>query len=80
MGAEENKGCQIKRKLKAAYIWQMATRYLYPVNLDFFFMAFLCVSHQGEFKNTIIVFGEKSMSKAFCRKTFFLPSFPIDFF
>jgi hypothetical protein len=39
-------------------------------------MAFLCVSQQREFKNTIDFVLKKSMSKAFCKtiegKTFFL--------
>jgi hypothetical protein len=48
-------------------------------------MAFLCVSQQGEFKNTIKTFLGKYMSKTFGRKklrkkSFFLLSFPIDFF
>jgi hypothetical protein len=48
-------------------------------------MAFLCVSQQGEFKNTTKTFWGKSMSKAFGRKsyekkkTFFLSSFPFGF-
>jgi hypothetical protein len=35
-----------------------------------FFMAFLCVSQQGEFKNTTIVFGKSTCQKlfAFCQK------------
>jgi hypothetical protein len=32
-------------------------------------MAFLCVSQQGEFKNTIKTFLGKSMSKTFGRKS-----------
>jgi hypothetical protein len=43
------------KKMKAAYIWQMINqvgRYL-PFFFFFFLMAFLCVSQQGEFKNTI---------------------------
>jgi hypothetical protein len=32
-------------------------------------MAFLCVSQQGEFKNTTKTFWGKSMSKAFGRKS-----------
>jgi hypothetical protein len=47
-------------------------------------MALLCVSQQGEFTNTIFL-GGKSMSiflaeKAEKKKTFFLSSFPLDFF
>jgi hypothetical protein len=60
--------------LKAAYIWQMATKWgrclLFSSS---FFMAFWCVSQQGEFKNAIKSFCPKknwgkSMSKAFGRK------------
>jgi hypothetical protein len=36
---------------------------------EIFFMAFLCVSQQGEFKNTIKNFLGKSMSKTFGRKS-----------
>jgi hypothetical protein len=48
-------------------------------------MAFLCVSQQGEFKNTIKKFGENTCQKLSGekveeKKTFFLSSFPIDFF
>jgi hypothetical protein len=49
-------------------------------------MAFLCVSQQGEFKNTIKNFLEKIHVKNFWPKklrekqTFFLSSFPVDFF
>ena len=49
-------------------------------------MAFLCVSQQGEFKNTIKNFLGKIYVKNFWpkklreKKTFFLSSFPIDFF
>jgi hypothetical protein len=49
-------------------------------------MAFLCVSQQGEFKNTIKNFLGKVYGKNFWpkklrgKKTFFLSSFPIDFF
>jgi hypothetical protein len=53
---------------------------------EIFFMAFLCVSQQGEFKNTIKNFLEKIHVKNFWpkklreKKTFFLSSFPVDFF
>jgi hypothetical protein len=49
-------------------------------------MAFLCVSQQGEFKNTIKNFLEKIHVKSLWpkklreKKTFFLSSFPVDFF
>jgi hypothetical protein len=49
-------------------------------------MAFLCVSQQGEFKNTIKNFLEKIHVKNFCpkkmrgKKSFFLSSFPVDIF
>ena len=49
-------------------------------------MAFLCVSQQGEFKNTIKnLFGGSPCQKLLAekvekKKTFFLSSFPIDFF
>jgi hypothetical protein len=49
-------------------------------------MAFLCVSQQGEFKNTTKNFLEKIHVKSFWpkklreKKTFFLLSFPVDFF
>jgi hypothetical protein len=50
----------------------------------YFLMAFLCVSQQGELKNTIKNFLGKSMSKTFGqfekKKPFFLSSFPFDFF
>jgi hypothetical protein len=49
-----------------------------------FFMALLCVSQQGEFKNTIKTFWGKSMSSTFWQKKLrgkkILSSFPIDFF
>jgi hypothetical protein len=49
-------------------------------------MAFLCVSQQGEFKNTIKNFLEKIQVKNLWpkklreKKTFFLSYFPVDFF
>ena len=48
-------------------------------------MAFLCVSQQGEFKNTTKHFlGEIHVKnfwpKKLRKKTFFLSSFPIEFF
>jgi hypothetical protein len=48
-------------------------------------MAFLCVSQQGEFKNTIKLFGESLCQKLLAekveeKKTFFVSSFPIEFF
>ena len=48
-------------------------------------MAFLCVSQQGEFKNTIKTFGGNPCQKLLAEKvekknTFFLSSFPIEFF
>jgi hypothetical protein len=48
-------------------------------------MAFLCVSQHGEFKNTTKNFLRKNHVKNFWpkklrKKTFFLSSFPIDFF
>jgi hypothetical protein len=39
-------------------------------------MAFLCVSQQGEFKNTI----QNFLGEVHVKKTLFLSSFPIDFF
>jgi hypothetical protein len=49
-------------------------RYFFFAPFPFFclfwgFVAFLCVSQQGEFKNTTTTFGGKSMSKAFGRKS-----------
>jgi hypothetical protein len=62
-------------------------RYLLFFNYFFIlFMAFLCVSQQGEFKNTIKNFLEKVHVKNFWpknlreKKTFFLSSFPVDYF
>jgi hypothetical protein len=48
-------------------------------------MAFLCVSHQGEFKNTIKSFWGEVYVKSFWPKKLrgkkkILPSFPIDLF
>jgi hypothetical protein len=47
-------------------------------------MAFLCVSQQGEFKNTKKNFWESLCQKLLAekveKKTFFLSSFPIVFF
>jgi hypothetical protein len=48
-------------------------------------MAFLCVSQQGEFKNTTKPFWNKTMLKAFCKNvegknTFFGVISPPDFF
>jgi hypothetical protein len=50
-------------------------------------MAFLCVSQQGEFKNTTKTFWGKSISKTknlwpkmLRKKNFFLSSFPIELF
>jgi hypothetical protein len=50
-------------------------------------MVFLCVSQQGEFKNTIKKFGESPCQKILAEKVektklvaCFLSSFPIDFF
>ena len=47
-------------------------------------MAFLCVSQQGEFKNTIKTFWESPCQKLLAekveeKKTFFLSSFPMAF-
>jgi hypothetical protein len=39
-------------------------RIIHPRIFEVFFMAFLCVSQQGEFKNTTKGFWGKSMSKA----------------
>jgi hypothetical protein len=72
--------------MKATYIWQMINqvgRYL-PF-FSFFLWRFLCVSQQGEFKNTTAqkTFWGKSMSKTFGEKVeicFFLSSFPIFFY
>jgi hypothetical protein len=77
-----------KQNLKATYIWQLATKWSRLVLFSFsFLMAFSCVSQQGEFKvqNTTNTFWGKSMSKLLAEKvegekTFFLSSFPIDFF
>jgi hypothetical protein len=51
------RGAPKKKKMKATYIWQMINqvgRYLpsFFFNFEIFFTAFLCVSQQGEFKNT----------------------------
>jgi hypothetical protein len=47
-------------------------------------MAFLCVSQQGEFKNTKKALWvnpcQKLLAEAERKKTFFLSSFPIDLF
>jgi hypothetical protein len=43
-------------------------------------MAFLCVSQQGEFKNTINFFWGKYMSKTFGRKKLRKKLFPVVFF
>jgi hypothetical protein len=63
-------GRRRKIKLKATYIWQMANgvgKYLLFFLL--FFMVFLCVSQQGEFKNTIKNVLEKIHVKNFWPKT-----------
>jgi hypothetical protein len=40
----------------------------------------LCVSQQGEFKNTTICFGENPCQKLLAEKVEILFSFPVDFF
>ena len=66
-------GRRRKKKMKATFIWQIIkkvpTYLFFFLIFEIFFMAFLCVSQQGEFKNTIKNFLGKSMSKAFGRKS-----------
>jgi hypothetical protein len=57
------RGAPEKKKMKATYIWQMINqvgRYFFSF---FFFVAFLCVSHQGEFKNTTKNFLAEKVEK-----------------
>jgi hypothetical protein len=66
------RGAEKEKKMKATYIWQMINQvpwYFFFLIFKIFFMAFLCVSQQGEFKNTIKNFLGKSMSKTFGRKS-----------
>jgi hypothetical protein len=84
-----SKGLLRKKYLKATYIWQIATKSgtmvpsFFPF-FEFFLMAFLCVSQQGEFKNTIKTFGGKAMSKkspkSWGKELFPCRFFPFDFF
>jgi hypothetical protein len=47
------RGAEEKKKMKATYIWQMINQVgTYFFYFSILFWAFLCVSHQGEFKNT----------------------------
>jgi hypothetical protein len=59
-------------KLKATYTWQMINgvgRCLFFIIFLFIFMAFFCVSQQGEFKNTIKkLFGESTCQKLLAEK------------
>jgi hypothetical protein len=55
--------------MKATYIWQMINQVgRYFFFLLFFFMAFLCVSQQGEFKNTIKTFWGNPCQKLLAEK------------
>jgi hypothetical protein len=65
------RGAPKEKKMKRGYIWQMAInqvgRCLSVVVFlifELFFMAFLCVSQQGEFKNTI----KKKIGESLCQK------------
>jgi hypothetical protein len=68
-----SQGALKKKKMKRGYIWQMANKSCRWVPFCFififyFFMAFLCVSQQGEFKNTIKNFFGKIYVKNFWPK------------
>jgi hypothetical protein len=69
------RGAPKKKKMKATYIWQMINQVGRYLPFFFFLMAFLCVSQQGEFKNTIKNFLGKIHVKNFWPKKlrFFFP-------
>jgi hypothetical protein len=74
LGADARRfeGRRRKIKLKATYTWQMINgvgRYFFFLIFEIFLWRFLCVSQQGEFKNTIKNFlGKNTCQKLLAEK------------